>query len=709
MAISPLASGSSCDPFATHLANGKGADEDRYQELQVIGRGSFGTATLVRRKEDNALLVVKKLFTADLLQKERDAAMNEVAVLKSMNHPNIIGYYESYESQDALCIVTEFCEEGTLAGYIQRAKDNKEYFTPEQCLDMFVQLLLALQHVHNSKVLHRDLKPQNVFVAKDNILKLGDFGISRMLSAQTAMCKTVVGTPFYLSPEVCEGKPYNGKSDVWSLGCVFFELLTLRRAFDGTSLPMVVMAIMQGKFGGFPAACNIPEDVQEIVARCLTLDPDKRESVAGLLAMPVVKAAQVRYLKRLKDKKVTKPLKIGLPRHILAANGLDSPVSAGPSTPDSDFDTLFDAATADTPMSARSRPMSPMSASSPMSPYRPGTPGLPPSWGEDGTGAFTWGAGKYAPSPDLQFIDMVGTRNKITGLSFGRCHKVAMCDNGNCWSWLYGHDFSNKKGQLGHGDNSVSRKPQILESLLSYCVRSVACGSDHTLVSTAEGYVFSWGDGGEGRLGHGNEEDKWAPTQVMALEGQDIVQVAAGDQFSAALTREGGIYTWGCGDEGRLGHGANTGDQLEPRLITCAEGSFSRHKIEAVSCGGSHMAAIGDGFVFTWGDNTFGQLGRDDGEERQHTWPTPRKVKHLAVREKQPAKAIACGQYHTAMLGREDRQDSVKPKPVSGALMDHHVGALVCQSFSSLVVAIIYGYSDSFSSYSSRLPGPKYD
>ena len=96
-----------------------------------------------------------------------------------------------------------------------------------------------MKHVHDRKILHRDLKAQNIFLTKRGIVKLGDFGIARVLSNTVSRAKTVVGTPYYLSPEIIENKPYNFKSDIWSLGVLLYELCSLRPPFNATSLSAV--------------------------------------------------------------------------------------------------------------------------------------------------------------------------------------------------------------------------------------------------------------------------------------------------------------------------------------------------------------------------------------------------------------------------------------------------------------------------------------
>ena len=137
----------------------------------------------------------------------------------------------------------EYCEEGDLAFHVKRKLQKKEYFSEKLILNWFLQVALALSYVHEKKILHRDVKTSNIFLTSNGTVKLGDFGISKLLENTTDAACTVVGTPYYmrfklkqfllnlfcfLSPEVCENKPYSYKSDNWALGCVLYELCTLK-------------------------------------------------------------------------------------------------------------------------------------------------------------------------------------------------------------------------------------------------------------------------------------------------------------------------------------------------------------------------------------------------------------------------------------------------------------------------------------------------
>jgi NIMA (never in mitosis gene a)-related kinase len=113
-------------------------------------------------------------------------------------------------------------------------------------LDIFTQCCLALKHIHDRKIVHRDIKAQNIFLTKNKIVKLGDFGIAKVLNNTMQLCRSMVGTPYYLSPEIINNKPYSFKSDIWSMGAMLYELCALKPPFDGSSIPMLGMKIARG-------------------------------------------------------------------------------------------------------------------------------------------------------------------------------------------------------------------------------------------------------------------------------------------------------------------------------------------------------------------------------------------------------------------------------------------------------------------------------
>ncbi|KAG2457945.1 NEK8 kinase, partial [Polypterus senegalus] len=253
------------------------------RERESVHSATSRIVHLCRRRTDQKLVILKEIPVEQMTRDERQAAQNECQVLKLLNHPNIIEYYENFLEDKALMIAMEYAPGGTLAEYIQKRCNS--LLDEDLILHFFAQILLALHHVHNKLILHRDLKTQNILLDKHQmIVKIGDFGISKILVSKSK-AYTVVGTPCYISPELCEGKPYNQKSDIWALGCVLYELASLKRAFEAANLPALVLKIMSGTFA--PISDRYSPDLRQLILSMLNLDPSKRPQLNEIMAQPI--------------------------------------------------------------------------------------------------------------------------------------------------------------------------------------------------------------------------------------------------------------------------------------------------------------------------------------------------------------------------------------------------------------------------------------
>ena len=260
-----------------------------YKVLQPLGEGSFGKAFLCKKESDGSLCVIKQILIEGMDQKEKDEVLNESTILSKLDHPNIIKFYDVFESKKPkhmINIVTEYADGGDLSEKIKEKKNKNSNFTESEILDYFTQICLAIKHIHKKKIIHRDLKSGNIFLMKNGFVKLGDFGIAKGFQKTMDKAKTMVGTPYYLSPEILENKPYDSKSDIWALGVLLYEMMTFKMPFNANSLPMLSVKIMRGNY--IPPPTIYTKDLRELVAKCLTVDAKLRPTIDEILKMPLI-------------------------------------------------------------------------------------------------------------------------------------------------------------------------------------------------------------------------------------------------------------------------------------------------------------------------------------------------------------------------------------------------------------------------------------
>lgn len=211
-----------------------------------LGKGAFGSVYIVKRKADGKVYAMKRVKISQLNPKEKDNALNEVRILASLNHLNIVGYKEAFfdEESKSLCVVMELADDGDLESKIQKNIKTKGTFQESELWGYLIQIAQGLKHLHDNKIMHRDLKCANIFLMKNGLLKLGDLNVSKIV--KMGLVYTQTGTPYYASPEVWADKPYDYKSDIWSVGCVIYELCTLKPPFRGQNLEQLYRNVTRG-------------------------------------------------------------------------------------------------------------------------------------------------------------------------------------------------------------------------------------------------------------------------------------------------------------------------------------------------------------------------------------------------------------------------------------------------------------------------------
>jgi len=262
-----------------------------YFKMRMVGKGTYGSVHLVKCRDDGKLYVMKtvKNMTVEAGEKHQIEALREVKVLEQLKHPNVVGFVEAFLSGDkkTLYIVMQYCESGDLEKRIKSARRKAQYFSENQIIDWALQICLALKYLHDRKILHRDLKPQNVFLTENNkVVKLGDFGIVKVLEKTAAMAVTKVGTPYYFSPELCRNRPYSYKSDVWAVGVMTYQLMSLCVPFDARSMPELIRKILNTRPPNPNVNNRYSQDLCRMVASMLAKSPDRRPTLDQILTAP---------------------------------------------------------------------------------------------------------------------------------------------------------------------------------------------------------------------------------------------------------------------------------------------------------------------------------------------------------------------------------------------------------------------------------------
>eukprot|EP00756_Hemistasia_phaeocysticola_P037433 Hpha_TRINITY_DN16696_c1_g1::TRINITY_DN16696_c1_g1_i1::g.179550::m.179550/K08857/NEK1_4_5; NIMA (never in mitosis gene a)-related kinase 1/4/5 len=259
---------------------------ERFTKVRNIGKGNMGACYLMKNNDDQRYYVIKQIDLGKMSKKERQQALNEARVLSALKHPNIINYVDSFLAKrtDHLCIVMEYAEGGDIAQRIKACRGR--HLREEQILDWFIQTCLATNAIHAKHILHRDIKTQNVFLTSSNVAKIGDFGIARVLQNTFDQANTFVGTPYYLSPELVQEKPYDARSDAWALGVVLYEMMALRHPFNAGDMKSLMTKIIRVQYDLPPSFYT--QDMRDVVIRTLVRDPRHRMSLQDMISSPVV-------------------------------------------------------------------------------------------------------------------------------------------------------------------------------------------------------------------------------------------------------------------------------------------------------------------------------------------------------------------------------------------------------------------------------------
>ncbi|XP_021939343.1 serine/threonine-protein kinase Nek8-like isoform X2 [Zootermopsis nevadensis] len=596
-----------------------------YEKIRTVGKGAFGTAVLYHKVADGTLIVIKEVNMIDLTASERQMALNEVQVLSSLDHPNIISYFGSFERDGVLMIKMEYADGGTLAQMLSRRARRLD---EREIIMLFRQIVAAIRYMHDHNILHRDLKTANVFLNKDNTIKVGDFGISKIMTTR-AQAQTVLGTPYYISPEMCEGKQYDQKSDIWALGCILYEMACLQKTFEGSNLPALVNKIMKGHFQPVPGGYS--PGFRQLIHDLLQRDPAFRPTAAEIL--------DSRLLLLLDS------LKEGGGRDWFLDHDGSVPNLKASCNRSVLYDLKsYESAIALTPIQLPPRSKVTEVAVSSTHIIVLTSEMLVYSWGEGKRGQL--GHGDTEP-----WRQHPGSVEALKGKSINRIgagdgYSVFVSDSGmvmTCGDGTF--------GCLGHGDWNNSTRPRLIEKLLSVDVVVVGCGPHHVAVLSRDGEMYAWGRGDGGRLGLGHEEDCCSPVKVTLPNDCVLRTLRCGGDGTAVLTTDGVMMTCGRNSFNKLGlSDSNPGffsfnfkGEVEKALTLNRVKGIS-YKVADISLGSTHTAVLTEsGHVITFGRNAEGQLGRG---HRRSASSGPMMVKSMADK---CVTMVQCGPTYTVV------------------------------------------------------------
>ena len=257
---------------------------ENFEIIKKLGSGTFAKVYKVRRRKDNQIYALKKVQILNLSEKQKTNSLNEIRVLASIKSKYIVNYKEAFlDGMDStLCLVMEYADKGDLSQLITKHKESNTNFKEKEIWKIFIHLVKGLKSLHDLNILHRDIKSSNIFLFSDGTAKLGDLNVCKILSKNN-LGKTQAGTPCYAAPEVWMEKPYGLKSDIWSLGCVLYEMVTLKCPFSSNNVVELFNKILISDFKLNKIPKEFSSDLSYIIEHMIKFEPEKRISCEQIL------------------------------------------------------------------------------------------------------------------------------------------------------------------------------------------------------------------------------------------------------------------------------------------------------------------------------------------------------------------------------------------------------------------------------------------
>lgn len=605
-----------------------------YERVCVIGKGAFGSATLYRKRDEGSYVILKSVMMQELSNAERELALNEHVVLSRLKHPNIVEYFDSFEEDGMLLIEMEYADGGTLAQFLFNRNGVE---VPEiQIVRIFRQIVDAIAYIHGKRILHRDLKTQNVFLTLDSIVKVGDFGIAKQLNDSKKKAHTLLGTPNYISPEHCQGLPYDDKSDIWSLGCILYEMAMLHKPFDGSNLPALVEKIVNGEID--PISDMYSDNIRSATDQMLQREASMRPTATEIQDFPICNMRgddsdiDDDGIGDLHESDICSSVfywesDSHIPRRFSFENKINiTQVAVG---------TAHAAALT--------------------------SEGLVFSWGSNNHGQLGHGDLLTRSNPQV----VAALLNKPTKRIACGGDVTALLSTGGLLQLCGRGEY----GTLGNGDNSDKALPHLVQAFLLLEVVDVAVGSFHAAAVTIDPpALYTWGRSSKGRLGLGkNVDPMYSTPQLVDLNGICIPsEVKCGLNGTMLMSNHQSLFATGSNDQNKLGlnsrpsilrhRGARRSKAVSTAYKFTSVASLGKCDVFGMAAGDQFGAALtSTGSCFMFGSNTVGGLGCGNTKQIRGAFTTVKSVlANYSVLD------VTCGETFTVVKVSGKRDSSSK-------------------------------------------------
>lgn len=592
---------------------------NQYDRIRVLGKGSFGTAIVYRRRADCTLVVLKEIDLSRFHNEhERSCALQEAQIMSKLNHNNIIKYYNAYTTETKLIIEMEYASIGTLQAYLSFQSQPLE---EQEILIIFRQIVSGLSYLHSKNIIHLDLKMANIFVTIEGIVKIGDFGIAQFLQSSSGSHELNVisenkptsakqrqsnnnnnshqlGTLAYSSPERCLGEPTDFKSDIWSLGCILYELVTLKPLFASGSLPELVLSITRIQYQ--PIKRNITPALRDIFEQMVARDPVDRPPASELVCLTDQLLSRIQNHKQrallCKQKRSYHhnrfvDLSSEAAFSIAPPNNYRGDMNRSINYPHSlVYQVRLDARNihvdrVNLPQTKRVKEMSKGKSHYLVLTYD----NIVYGWGSKNCG-------------------QLGACNLTSSLAGGGSGTKSLRATRSARNSMNFKDLQLAQTLEAAAPSQLSSTPSSLASstqtiVTSHPVSALAPQQSSSSTKTpvmnqhlSKQLIMSMLE---------NSQPATRPFIINELNNRKIIQIGAGNDFSVFLSKTGIVMTCGDGSTGCLGRG-----DLKSCFTPCMVDSLLNRDVVGISCGPKHVIAVcGNGRAFAWGKFTRGRLG----------------------------------------------------------------------------------------------------